>query len=117
MKQTDHTSALACTMSRRLIVVFLSVLLLWMQQEAQRHAFEHVGHRLKNSQEQTWQAQASDDVCALCALFAGGAAAAPGPTLSTSNLLADTDCPRCAVANRNIAPPTFYRSRAPPALS
>jgi hypothetical protein len=92
----------------------LALLLVGMQYGSQLHALEHIEEALKNAPHQSFGLP-EDELCALCALFAGGANAL------TAEI--DPDPPAfVSEEHRGYAPssaariaPRFYDSRAPPA--
>ena len=100
---------------RPLVALVLALLLVGMQYGAQLHALEHVGNALKHTPDHSFTTP-GNELCAMCALFAGGASALSGKpdagfvapdareiTLSLhASLAADT--------------PSYYSSRAPPSL-
>lgn len=99
---------------RALALLALAILLVGMQCGAQWHALQHVGEALKHTPAHSFTVP-DDEVCALCALFAGGAhAVADEVDLYTP--------PATQAAHGTYAPslnaraaPHFYNSRAPPA--
>ena len=104
-------------MSRRcraVLAVLVSLLLLGMQQEGLRHALTHFHPAA--AERQISQAP-TDPPCAECALLAAGSAAlthdAPPPAATASVYVA----PPPALVAPALAPPSYYRSRAPPSLS
>ena len=103
-------------MLQRVRVILLSFLLLGMQQEAQLHALRHLGDRLASPQESIIHTLQDASACSECTLIAGGShalAATPGVPfahLSGSNALPESGFGRSASA------PSYYDSRAPPAL-
>jgi hypothetical protein len=97
-------------------IALLALLLLAMQLQEPLHALSHAGDRLHTQQEQGLQSPEPEEACPLCALFAGGSAAAvsdaamaqpprPAATVVTPARLA-----------RVGSTLTAYRSRAPPVL-
>jgi len=98
---------------RALLAAFLLVA---MQQAAQWHALEHLGAWFQRSHEQALHVPAPDGPCAICALFAGGASAAPSKATSfpppATNLVVSSLHDSLLTA----AAPSSYRIRAPPAL-
>ena len=100
---------------RTAVVVLLSVLLLAMQVEAHRHALSH--HAPSAAPQQAlWQVP-GDTSCAECALLAAGSAALvdQGEQHSVPPI-ADQQSDAAFVAP-TPAPPSSYRSRAPPSRS
>jgi hypothetical protein len=101
---------------RPLITFALSLLLLGMQLGAQLHALEHDGERLAQRHGVALVVPAADEICAICASFAGGAHASPGPDHRlVANPLAESRV-AAQFATFASAAPIYYQSRAPPAL-
>ena len=94
----------------------LSLLLFGMQLEAQRHAIAHLGDALRAAHEQGVQQSATDVPCAECALLAGASHALPGDIGSLSPAAADFARGSLAFVSYAVPAPSFYSSRAPPAL-
>jgi hypothetical protein len=98
-----------------LFALVLALFLVGMQFSAQLHALEHVGNALKHTPDHSWTAP-GNEMCAMCALFAGGASALSGKP----------DAAFVAPDAREITPslhaslaahtPSYYSSRAPPSL-
>ena len=105
------------TRSRRpFFALILSLLLVGMQLGAQLHALEHDGERLARPHGAALLVPAVDDVCAVCASFAGGSHAIP-----TSVLTIGVPPPRIARSTSAFAsiagtPPAYYQTRAPPVV-
>ena len=101
---------------RRLFrAVVLSLLLLGVQYGGQLHALEHLGEGLRHAHDQSFSVPA-DEVCAICALFAGGANALNGDAdaaFSTPVAREVTSLPHASLA---AAAPRYYERRAPPSL-
>ena len=100
---------------RTALAILLCLLVVGMQQEMQRHALSHFA-RAAGSQEQVMPT-APEIPCAECALLAAGfcsllagAATAPGgaPVFEPAFPMLTAGA---------LSRPSFYRSRAPPALS
>ena len=105
--------------TRRGIVAatLLGLLLVGMQVESQRHAISHVGEWMHQSQDAGLQPPVDQDGCATCALFAGGANAAPAATNAVIATIEDFVAPRAQVtAAPTLASPSPYQSRAPPSI-
>ena len=94
----------------------LALLLVFMQQGAQLHALEHDNVRLHRAHDAGMQAPADDAVCAMCALFAGGANAAAAEASALGASATDFSPPSRAIALVAIASPSPYQSRAPPPI-
>jgi hypothetical protein len=100
---------------RALFTLFLSLLLLAMQLQAQVHAFGHVGEMQRHTPDHSLVAPV-DDACAMCTLLAGGAnAIACDASQSWAALVAD-EAPTCALVSWAPAAPSYYLTRAPPSL-
>jgi hypothetical protein len=102
--------------SRIASVFALSLLLFGMQLEAQRHAIGHLGDALRAAHEQGVQQSAADVPCAECALLAGGSHALPGGIAALSPAAPDLARATLAFVSYAVPAPSFYSSRAPPAL-
>ena len=98
------------------VAVLLALLLLLMQQGAQLHALEHDGDRLRRAHDSGMEAPAADTACALCALFAGGAHAAPAAAPSDPPAVVGFGRAPRATALVAVASPSPYQSRAPPSI-
>ena len=101
---------------RLLFALALALLLSGMQLGAQLHALEHDGERLARPHGVALIIPTADDVCAICASFAGGGHASPAPDHRfVANPFAES---LVAVEFATLAgvPPVYYQSRAPPAL-
>jgi hypothetical protein len=102
--------------SRIASVFVLSLLLMGMQLEAQRHAIGHLGDALRAAHVQGVQQSAADVPCAECALLAGGSHALPGVIAALSPPAAGFARGMLAFVSYAVPAPSFYSSRAPPAL-
>jgi hypothetical protein len=101
---------------RPLFAFALSLLLTGMQLGAQLHALEHDGERLARPHGAALVIPTADDVCAICASFAGGGHASPAPDHRfVSDPLADS-LVAPDFATFAGAAPAYYQTRAPPAL-
>jgi hypothetical protein len=100
---------------RALLTLLLSVLLFSMQLQGKWHAFEHVGEMLRHSVEHSLVVPVYEP-CAMCALCAGGANAVACDAADTRASVTDSDIPPCAFVSLAPAVPSYYLSRAPPAL-
>ena len=102
------------TRSRHPVVAFvLALLVVGVQYGGELHALEHVGEALRDAQGQFFGAP-NDEVCAICALFAGGANAAAGdPDLAALAPGVQTK-PQFVPASIAAPAPSWYSSRAPP---
>ena len=105
------------TRSRRpFFALILSLLLVGMQLGAQLHALEHDGERLARPHGAALLVPAVDDVCAVCASFAGGSHAIPTSVLTIGVLPPRAARSTSAFASIAGTPPAYYQTRAPPAL-
>ena len=99
---------------RRLLrAVVLSLLLVGVQYGALLHALEHDGEALRHAQGQSFSVP-DDEVCAICALFAGGANALADHTNPAAAVFFGEHAPPYAPTPIAAAAPHFYESRAPP---
>lgn len=99
---------------RTATALLLAFLLVAMQQGAQSHALEHVGDWVQRPHDSGLQLPVDDSVCAMCALFAGGAGAAPAGTTAHASPIADFAAPQRHVTSAAVNLPSSYLSRAPP---
>ncbi len=102
---------------RTVAVAALSLLLCGMQLGALVHPYQHDAERLGRPHGAAVLVPGADEVCAICASFAGGAHASPAPERATlaqpsSVLRIDSD-----VTSIAVRAPSYYRSRAPPPAS
>ena len=101
---------------RRLLrTVVLSLLLLGVQYGGELHALEHVGEALRHAKHQSFDVP-NDEICAICALFAGGANALADHGDTPTPAFVGEDDPPYAPPSIAPAAPHFYDSRAPPVL-
>jgi hypothetical protein len=99
------------------VAALLSLLLLGMQTEAQLHAIGHVGDWVQRPHDIGLQLPDADDACPICALFAGGANAAPADAAAKTAATADFQAPRePRTTSAALASPSPYQSRAPPSV-
>ena len=101
---------------RPLSIFALSLLLVGMQVAAQLHALEHDGERLARPRHAALLVPGADDVCAVCASFAGGAHASPAPD---QRFVFDRPSTTRVAAHVSLFAGTaraYYQSRAPPIL-
>jgi hypothetical protein len=103
-------------MLRRLLTGALSFFLLFMQVEDVRHALVHLGAQLQRIEHSALE-NPTADTCAECALLAAGSASAPVaagpvPLVDAAPWLVLPAAP----AEPAVAPPSYYRSRAPPSV-
>jgi len=103
--------------ARRVLAGLVVVLLLALQQQAQWHAYAHFGGVATSTHEQALTPPHDDGPCAICALLASGASAAPN---EGSAALAHADAylaPSFELFSATAAAPSFYLTRAPPLRS
>ena len=98
------------------LTVLLSLLMLGMQLEGQRHALQHLGNWLHRPHEQGLQLPQGDIACAECALLAGTSNAIAGSRTSALPAVAANERIEAQLLSRSVAAPTYYSSRAPPIL-
>ena len=101
-------------MNRRFVTLIFAFLLLVMQQAEHAHAFTHIGEWFRASHDRALAIPDFESQCGICAMFAGGSAAAVGSTPSTASPFVGFALPAFAVASRSVAAPSYYASRAPP---
>jgi hypothetical protein len=99
-----------------LLAFVVSLLMLGMQLEGQRHALQHLNDRLHRPHEQSLQQPQGEIVCAECALLAGASNAVAGSAASTLPVVAPNERFDARLVSRSVAAPTYYSSRAPPVL-
>lgn len=97
-------------------VFVLSLLLFGLQLEAQRHAVTHLADALRGAHEQGVQQSVADIPCAECALLAGGSHALTGHVAALPPSVVDAGRGAIAFVSYAVPAPSFYSSRAPPAL-
>lgn len=93
----------------------LSLLLVGMQLGGGLHALEHFGEALKQTSDHSF-AIPHDEVCPICALFAGGANAATGEIDSATSAVTAATNPLVAPTSITTPAPSYYSSRAPPSF-
>ena len=93
----------------------LSLLLVWTQLASGLHALEHVREALSHTQDHSLNVP-GDEVCAMCALFAGSASAVAGGIDHAHELLATDEAPQATSVAFTPAAPSYYHSRAPPSF-
>ena|SRR5437867_6621391 len=111
-----HLTPVVTRASRLLIAFALSLLLTGMQLGAQLHALEHDGEHLARPHGAALLVPGADDVCAVCASFAGGSHAIPTSVLTVGVLPPRAARSTSAFASIAGTPPAYYQTRAPPAL-
>jgi hypothetical protein len=94
-------------------MLVLSLLLVGMQLASGLHALEHVRDALKQTQDHSLSVP-GDEVCAMCALFAGSASAITGNIDHCNDGLASDEATQSVPASFEPAAPAYYQSRAPP---
>ena len=111
-----HLGRTVARLSRQPLIFALALLLVGMQAGAQLHALEHDGEWLARPHGAALFVPGADEVCAVCALFAGGAHAMPTSVHPIGVLPPRAAHPTSAFASLAGAPPAYYQTRAPPAL-
>jgi hypothetical protein len=101
-------------MQRRVITLIFLFLLLFMQQAERSHALAHIGEWLHASHDRALAVPDSESQCGICALFAGGSAAAVDSAMSVAPPFIGFAIPTFAVASRPVSAPSYYATRAPP---
>jgi hypothetical protein len=96
------------------LTVVLSLLLLGMQLEGQRHALQHLADQLHRSHEQGLQLPQSEVACPECALLAGASNVISGSSTMPSGTVAATERFDARFVSRGVVAPSYYLSRAPP---
>src|ERR1700758_4920529 len=100
------------TRARHLFVAFLlALLVVGVQYGGELHALEHVGEALRDAQGQFVGAP-NDEVCAICALFAGGANAVASDAARAALALGAETKPQFAPTSIAASTPSWYSSRA-----
>jgi hypothetical protein len=100
----------------RIVAVVLYALLLFMQQEAVRHGFDHLRSELAQAHDR----QATlpvDTPCDECLLLAAGASALLGGSTIASPPPAQSPLVAVPLALAPRQAPQYYAARAPPVLS
>ena len=103
-------------MQRRILTLIFAFLLLVMQQAERAHALGHVGEWFNAPHDRALQLPDPESQCGVCALFAGGSAVAIDSATPVLPPFVAFAMPTFAVASRSVAAPSYYASRAPPAL-
>ena len=101
---------------RPVLVVLLALLLVLMQQGAQIHEIGHDRDRLLRADDIGLQTPVDDAPCVMCALFAGGAAAAVSDVVSHTLPVADASVLPHATTSLAVSSPSPYQGRAPPSI-
>jgi hypothetical protein len=101
--------------SRHPFVAFaLALLIVGVQYGAQLHALEHLSEELKRTPDRSFTTPPDSELCAICALFAGGANAVASETDQARFAIATEANPHFAPASIATPAPSYYSSRAPP---
>ena len=104
-------------MMQRIVLTFLlSLLLVGMQQESQRHALEHLRPLLTRVHDVGVHAPIDEAACAECALLAGGTDAVATGIEALPSKAPNRERRTFAYASRAVPAPTYFQSRAPPVL-
>jgi len=96
-------------------MLVLSLLLVGMQLASGLHALEHIREALNQTRDHSLSAP-NDEVCAMCALFAGSASAVTGNIDHGYDVLASDEASQSSPTSFAPAAPSYYQSRAPPSL-
>jgi hypothetical protein len=100
---------------RPIVTFALSLLLVGMQLEGQRHALEHVGEALGHSRDHSLVVPSSE-ACAECVLLASGVNALAGGADEIAVTLPAQERTQAAPVSITPAFFSFYQTRAPPPL-
>ena len=100
-------------MARKFISFVFAFLLLGLQQELLLHPLTHLPE-LKARHHSSLKLPAIEIACVECSLLAGATHAAAGSTSPASCDAAPAECIAFEPAQRYVAAPSYYRSRAPP---
>ena len=103
-------------MPRLVLSFLLSLLLVGLQAESQRHALAHVRPLLTRAHDVGAHMPVDQSACLECALLAGGADAVFDASLPAPSAAGVDERPRFAFATRTVAAPPYFESRAPPVL-
>ena len=103
-------------MQRRVATLIVLFLLLFMQQAEHSHALTHVGEWLRASHERALAIPDSESQCGICALFAGGSAAAIDGATSTPQPFVGFAIPPLGLVSQPVSAPSYYATRAPPVV-
>ena len=103
-------------MQRRVVTLIFLFLLLFMQQAERSHALAHIGEWLHASHDRALAVPDSEPQCGICALFAGGSAAAIDSATPTPPPFTGFAIPPLGIGSRPVPAPSYYASRAPPAF-
>jgi len=106
----------AAAMQRIALTFLLSLLLVGMQHESQRHALEHLQPLLTRVHDVAVHAPVDGAACVECALLAGGADTTPNGAGAIAPPAAAAGRPTFAFTSRAAAAPSWFDSRAPPVL-
>ena len=102
-------------MTQRFIFTFLlSLLLVGMQGELQRHALEHLRPLLAHSRDVGVHAPIDEAACAECALLAGGTDAVATGADALPSTAPNGEGRTIAYESRAVPAPDYFQSRAPP---
>jgi hypothetical protein len=97
------------------LTVVFSLLMLGMQLEGQRHALQHLADRLHRPHQQGLQLPPGEIVCGECALLAGTSNAVVDSAATVLPVVTSSERLDSRFLSR-VSAPTYYSSRAPPAL-
>ena len=103
-------------MQRIVLTFLLSLLLVGVQQESQRHALEHLRPLLTRAHEVGIHAPVADVTCVECALLAGGTDAVAVGAGTLHSQATSVEHRTFAYTPRVVPAPSHFQSRAPPIL-
>ena len=103
-------------MQRIVLTFLLSLLLVGVQQESQRHALEHLQPLLTRAHDVGVRAPVADVTCVECALLAGGTDAVALGTDALPSPATTDERRSFAYTPRTVPAPSYFQSRAPPVL-
>ena len=103
-------------MQRRILTLIFAFLLLVMQWAGHAHALGHIGEWFHASHDRALIIPDFESQCGLCTLFAGGSTAAIDSAPRVAPPFLGFEITTVSVESRSVAAPSYYASRAPPAL-
>src|ERR1700674_3109763 len=109
-----HLESTVARSRRPLFALILSLLLVGMQVGAQLHALEHDREWRARPHDAGLLVPGADDVCTVCASFAGGSHAIPASVHAIGVPPPRAARLTSAFASIAGAPPAYYQTRAPP---
>jgi hypothetical protein len=104
-------------MPRAIVLALLSIFVLSAQHEGFRHAYDHLRAKIQRGPEAALESS-SAGICTECALLAAASSAAPADARAAAHVVAAASLVATKdVLSAAVAPPAYYRSRAPPAVA